>query len=46
MVHGYGSGDVRAFITAFIFDALTLLFVMVTRQLYSKFTTIPQDIFK
>jgi len=46
MVHGYGSGDVRTFITAFIFDALILSFVRVTRQFYSKFTTIPQDIFK
>jgi len=31
---------------AFIFDALILSFVRVTRQFYSKFTTIPQDIFK
>ena len=46
MVHGYGLGDVRTFVTAFIFDALTLSFVRVTRQFYSKFTTIPQDIFK
>ena len=46
MVHGYGSGDVRTFIKAFIFGTLTLSFVRVKRQLYSKFTTIPQEIFK